>query len=230
MKSVVLSVKDLSVTLNSERVLEDLSFDVNSGEILTILGPNGAGKTVLLRALIKALPYTGSVSWKKGLKIGYVPQRLPFIKELPLSVKEFFELKKVPEKRIGEVLRSTGLKDMKLLDKRVGDLSSGQFQRILVAWALAGNPDVLLFDEPFAGVDISSQETIYDFLEKLHKTKNLTIILVSHDLSIVYKFATRVLCLNKKGLCFGAPRKVLTSENLSKLYGGGVKFYSHNHS
>ncbi len=230
MSDVILRVKDLSVILEGERVIEGLSFDVNKGDIMTVLGPNGAGKTVLLRALIGALPYEGEVSWQENIKIGYVPQRPPLIKEVPLSVKEFFKLKTKSEQVINEVLNSIGMKDKKILDKKAGNLSTGQFQRILIAWAMIGNPDILLFDEPFAGVDITSQEIIYDLLERLHKEKKLTIILVSHDLSIVYKFATRVLCLNRKGLCNGPPKEVLTPENLSKLYGGGIKFYSHKHS
>jgi len=97
---------------------------------------------------------------------------------------------------------------------------------VLVAWALAGDPDVLLFDEPFDGIDLASQKVILDLL---HKRKNLMIILVSHDLNIVYKFATKVLCLNCAGSCHGSPHEVLTSKNLSKLYGGGIKFYAHNY-
>lgn len=227
MTEVILKVKNLNVELNGEKILENLSFEVKEGEVLTILGPNGAGKTVLLKTLLKLLPYKGEIEWKPGIKIGYVPQRLPFIKDVPMSVKEFFKLKNASENEAKSILKLIGLEE-KILEKKIGDLSSGQFQRILVGWALVSNPQVLLFDEPMAGIDIGGQESIYQLLEKLRKEKNLTILLVTHDLSIVYNFANNCLCLNKKILCYGIPKK-LTSELLSQLYGGEIKFYQHSH-
>ncbi|MBU4298952.1 metal ABC transporter ATP-binding protein [Patescibacteria group bacterium] len=226
-KGIVLKVKNLNVDLGKERILENLSFEVREGDVLTILGPNGAGKTVLLKTLLGILPYEGEIKWMPQIKIGYVPQRLPFIKDVPLSVKEFFDLKNVSEKEIKEILNSIGLKE-EILEKKIGDLSSGQFQRILVGWALASNPRVLLFDEPMTGIDIGGQESIYELLAKLKKERDLTILLVTHDLSIVYKLATDCLCLNKKMLCYSIP-KDLTTERLSQLYGGEIKFYEHKH-
>lgn len=226
----LLQVKDMAVRINGEDVISHLSFDVQEGETLVILGPNGAGKTVLLKALLNILPHTGTVYWKKGVKIGYVPQRLPYIKDIPLSVQEFFELKKVAKENILPMLRSVGIEaGADMLKKRMGTLSSGQFQRILVSWVLLDHPNVLLFDEPFAGVDISGKESIYELLEKLQKEKHLTIFLVSHDLSIVYSFATKVLCLNKEMVCTGTPQEALTPENLSQMYGWETKFYAHSH-
>lgn len=226
-QEIVLKVKNLNVDLGKERILENLSFEVKEGEVLTILGPNGAGKTVLLKTLLGILPYKGKIEWRPKIKIGYVPQRLPFIKDVPLSVEEFFELKNVSGKEIKEILNSIGLKK-DILEKKIGDLSSGQFQRILVGWALASNPRVLLFDEPMTGIDIGGQESIYELLAKLKKERDLTILLVTHDLSVVYKLATDCLCLNKKMLCYSIP-KDLTTERLSQLYGGEIKFYEHKH-
>ena len=226
-QGIVLKVKNLNVDLGKERILENLSFEVKEGEVLTILGPNGAGKTVLLKTLLGILPYKGKIEWMPKIRIGYVPQRLPFIKDIPLSVEEFFELKNVSEKEIKDILKSIGL-EKDILGKKIGDLSSGQFQRILVGWALSSNPRVLLFDEPMTGIDIGGQESIYEFLAKLKKERDLTILLVTHDLSIVYKLATDCLCLNKKMLCYNIP-KDLTTERLSQLYGGEIKFYQHNH-
>jgi len=244
-KGIVLKVENLNVELGGERILENLSFEVKEGEVLTILGPNGAGKTVLLKTLLGLLPYKGKIEWTPGIKIGYVPQRLPFIKDIPMSVGEFFKLKEASEKETKEIFNSIGLKDYNppttsshsslrserapdILEKKIGNLSSGQFQRILVGWALIGNPQVLLFDEPTTGIDIGGQESIYELLEKLRKEKSLTILLVTHDLSIVYKLATNCLCLNKKMLCYSIPKE-LTSERLSELYGGKIKFYQHSH-
>jgi zinc transport system ATP-binding protein len=226
--NIILEVKNLTVRLNGEDVLVDLSFNVYDGEVLAILGPNGAGKTTLLKALLGIVPYEGVVKWREEVRIGYVPQRLPFIKDVPLSVKEFFQLKNASENEAEKILKSIGL-GKEILKKKIGDLSSGQFQRILIGWALALDPDVLLFDEPLAGIDIGGQESIYNFLERLKETRNLTILFVTHELSVVYRLADRVLCLNKRMLCSGAPKEMLTPEALSNLYANLVKFYQHKH-
>jgi len=224
---IILKVENLNVKLDQETILENLSFEVQAGEVLTILGPNGAGKTVLLKTLLGILPFGGKVAWAPGVKLSYVPQRLPFIKDVPMSVEEFFELKKAPGGEIGETLDAIGLKK-DILPKKIGDLSSGQFQRILIGWALVSNPSVLLFDEPTTGIDVSGQESVYELLAKLKQERNLTILLVTHDLSVVYQLATRCLCLNKKMLCYSAPKE-LTAERLSELYGGEIKLYRHHH-
>ena len=254
-KDVILKVKNLNVKLDREEIIKDLSFEVKKGDVLTILGPNGAGKTVLLKTLLGILPYQGEIVWEKGIKIGYVPQRLPFIKDIPMSVGDFFELKETSEKKIipirdsiknylenllslfnkerkvskevKEILNLVGPGKM-FLDKKIGELSSGQFQRILIAWALIRNPDVLLFDEPTTGIDISGEQTIYALLAELKEKRNLTILLVTHDLSVVYKFSNFVICLNKCPICQGVPREILTPEVLQKLYGEEVKFYGHH--
>jgi zinc transport system ATP-binding protein len=227
-KDIILKVSNLNVVLDHEMIIEKLSFEVKRGEVLTILGPNGAGKTVLLKTLLGLLPYKGKFEWAKGIKIGYVPQRLPFIKDIPLSVEDFFRLKESSEKEIEEVLNSVGY-DKDFFSKKIGDLSSGQFQRILIAWALAGKSQVLLFDEPTTGIDISAEETIYNLLAKLQEERNLTILLVTHDLSVVYKFSSQVICLNRQVICYGPPREILTPESLQNLYGGEVKYYQHQH-
>jgi zinc transport system ATP-binding protein len=224
----VLQVDDLNVVLDHQRILDHLSFSVKKGEIIMILGPNGAGKTVLLKCLLQLLPYQGKIEWQKGMKIGYVPQRLPFIKDIPLSVMDFFALKKASRKEVLDIVKAVGVGE-DFLEKRIGELSSGQFQRILILWSLIGDPQVLLFDEPTTGIDIGSEETIYHFLEKLRKEKTLTMILVTHDLSVVYQYSNRVICLNKQPICMGPPREVLTPENLQKLYNTEVKYYQHKH-
>jgi zinc transport system ATP-binding protein len=224
----ILTVSDLNVTIDGQKIIEDLSFTVKRGDILTVLGPNGAGKTVLLRTLIGVQPYEGTIAWSKDVRIGYVPQRLPYIKDIPMSVEDFFMLKKIPRAAVREILRAVGLGgDFGRM--RIGDVSSGQFQRVLISWGLVGAPQVLLFDEPTTGIDITGEETVYSLLERLHAEKKLTMLLVTHDLAVVYKLSSRVLCMNKQAVCYGPPREVLTPESLQQLYGAQVKYYQHTH-
>jgi zinc transport system ATP-binding protein len=238
----VLSVSDLGVVIEDTLVLEQLSFEVERGEILTILGPNGAGKTQLLRALLGLLPHTGRIRWAPGVRIGYAPQRLPYVREIPITVADFFSLKPDAHRSTGaragrrarhdaeahapEMLRTVGL-DPALASRQMGKLSSGQFQRVLIAWALAGDPDVLLFDEPTAGVDVAGAETVYRLLSRLHEERGLTLLLVTHDLAVVSELASRVLCLNKRPVCLGPPLEVLTPETLASMYGAEVKLHRH---
>ncbi len=222
----VLRVSDLEVALDGETVLANLAFVVRQGEILTILGPNGAGKTVLLRTLLGLVRHAGAVKWRPGTRIGYVPQRLPYIKNIPLSVADFFALKRGIQVDADQMLRTVGL-GRELRERRIGDLSSGQFQRVLIAWALAGDPDVLLFDEPTTGVDLRGEETVYGLLARLHRERELTMLLVTHDLAVVHRLSNTVLCLNKQPICHGPPMAALTAENLQRLFGVEVKFYEH---
>ncbi len=143
-------------------------------------------------------------------------------------MEDFLKLKKSSEEEIVDILNSVGFKE-NLLDKKIGDLSSGQFQRILIAGSLIENPKVLLFDEPTAGIDIEGEETVYRLLARLKKDRELTILLVTHDLSVVYTFSNYVICLNKQPICYGVPHEVLTPENLERLYGEEVKYYRHKH-
>ena len=226
----ILKVKNLNIEINKEKVISNLSFEVKRREILTILGPNGAGKTVLLRALLGLLPYRGEISWKKGTRISYLPQGLNQlrVRHLPISVREFFELKRIEKGETLKFLELVGINEPNAINKKIGDFSGGQFQRMLIAWVLASNPEVLLFDEPMAGIDIGGEKTIYSLLKSFWERKDLTILLVTHDLNIVYRYSDNVLCLSKKeGHCSGPPLKVLSPNILEKLYKEPIGFYKH---
>ncbi|OGF64370.1 hypothetical protein A2Z53_00590 [Candidatus Giovannonibacteria bacterium RIFCSPHIGHO2_02_42_15] len=226
----ILEVRDLTVKVGNVALVENISFAVKKGETVLVIGPNGAGKTTLFRALIGSVPYFGEVKWGEGASIGYVPQKVDLERDLPITVREFFMLK---TGNIGEAEVKEALLDVKLeseyAEKGISELSSGELQRILIAWAVLGHPKVLLFDEPTASIDVAGQETIYELLHNLQDTHDLTLIMISHDLTVVYKYATQVLCLNKEQICFGSPREVLTPEELSKLYGPELTFYHHLH-
>lgn len=235
---IILNIRNLTASFDDNKVIDNLDFSIKRGEVIAIVGPNGAGKSVLFRALLGLIPYSGKIEWAKGLKVSYAPQRFGVEKDFPITVKEFLRLKSSNYSNIILALESVGLKnkdddrrhiERHLLNQRMGWLSGGQLQRVLVAWALLGDPDVLLFDEPTAGIDVGGEETIYNLLKKLNDEKKLTILLISHDLNIVYKYADDVLCLNKEKICFGPPREVLDPQALVKLYGGEAKFYKHEH-
>jgi len=225
----ILEVKNLTISFDGEKVIDNLSFNVKPGENLVIIGPNGAGKTVLLKALLGMLEFEGEINWKKEIKIGYVPQKILPEKNIPLSVEEFFGFKHIAPEQIKKAVQSVGINNLAILKKKMSAVSSGQLQRILIAWSLIDNPEILLFDEPTSGIDIGGEETVYNLLNKIDKERELSMILVSHDLNVVYKMADSVLCLNKKAVCFGAPEEAISSENLKRLYGGEVKFYGHKH-
>jgi len=229
----ILKVDNLSVTLDGQQILNEVSFDLNRDDTVAIVGPNGAGKSVLFRALLGLIPYTGTVTWAKDVKINYIPQRFTIDKDFPLTVKEFFYFKTKNHKTIFSALRSVGITDEHhinhhLINKRLGWLSVGQIQRILIAWAIVDQPNVILFDEPTAGIDVGGEETIYHLIKKLKDEKDLTILIISHDLNVVYKYATSVLCLNKDLICFGAPADALDPSSLKALY-GEVTFFTHHH-
>lgn len=238
----ILEVSDLHVSFDNNVIINDLNFEVKRGEVVAIVGPNGAGKSVLFRALLGLIPNQGVIKWSKDAKIGYVPQKLFIEPTFPISVGEFLGFKSKSKEDIIKALESVGIKDMPhthgdnsknhhshFLDQRLGFLSGGELQRVLIAWALIDNPNILLFDEPTAGIDIGGEETIYNLLHDLQEKRGLTVLLISHDLHIVYKYANTVLCINKNQLCFGEPSLVLDPKSLSALYGGEAKFYTHQH-
>lgn len=231
----ILKVENLTVRLDGQEILRDISFDLNRDDTVAIVGPNGAGKSVLFRALLKLVPYTGTVTWAKDIKINYIPQRFTIDRDFPLTVREFLEFKTKSHHEIISALHSVGITDQDhihhhLLNQRLGWLSGGQIQRVLIAWAIIDNPNVILFDEPTAGIDVGGEETIYHLIKKLKDEKDLTILIISHDLNVVYKYASTVLCLNKDMVCYGSPADALDPASLKALYGEATFFTHHHHT
>jgi zinc transport system ATP-binding protein len=226
----VLSVRDLRAAFGNHVVLRDLNFEVSSGDCLAIIGPNGSGKTALLKALQHLIPYEGDIQWSHQARVGYVPQSVAADRQLPLSVRELLEAKArflhLADREMEQVSSELNLSP-EFVDAGLGTLSGGQFQKALIAFALLGRPNVLLFDEPTASLDELSEERIYELVHELHAQRGITVILVSHDLSVVYRYANRVLCLSKGMTCLGPPKDILTPEMLEEVYGAPLKYYSH---
>lgn len=226
----ILEVKNLSVALDEVKIVQNISFSIAKDEVLAIIGPNGAGKSVLLKTIIGILkPTSGEIIFEPNIKIGYIPQRLHLDYYLPMTVREFLNLKpKVTKEEIKKVFDLVKI-DNDFANKSLAKLSGGELQKTLVAWTIADNPDLLILDEPTENVDVVGQESIYNLLHELQDKTDMGIIIVSHDLTAVSKFATSVLCLNKKMVCFGEPIKTLNAENLASLYGGESAFFHHAH-
>jgi zinc transport system ATP-binding protein len=231
-KPIILSVQDLGIHFDNRRVIHNLSFDVNEGDNVAIIGPNGAGKTVLLKALLGLLPYQGKVRWSPGVRLGYVPQKIAADRQMPIRVRDLLAAKadvlKLHPDSVDAVAAMVDLRK-EVLRSGIGVISGGQFQKALIAFALLGEPTVLLFDEPAASLDELAEEKVYEVVERLQRERHLTVLLVSHDLSIVYRAANKVLCVSKDIVCFGAPREVLTPATLEAMYSAPPQFFLHRH-
>jgi zinc transport system ATP-binding protein len=225
-----LEVSHLTVSFGARRVLDDLGFAVEAGSTLAIIGPNGSGKTVLFKALIGAIPARGTIAWAPDTRIGYVPQKLDIERDLPLTGTELLSARAdVGGLGASQIPRTLALVELSPEAARqpIGTLSGGQFQRLLLAFALMGRPSVLLFDEPTAGVDEPGQEEIYALFRRLREESRLTLLLISHELSLVYRYADNVLCLSRQRAWFGPPVSMLTPERLREVWGTPMQFHVH---
>jgi zinc transport system ATP-binding protein len=230
--NIILEVKGLSIRLGATTILRDVSFTVARGESVAVIGPNGSGKTVLFRALIGAIPSEGTLTWARGIRFGYVPQKVDLPRDMPITGVDFLRARAPSDRghgrRMDEALAAVGLSRAQC-QRAVGSLSGGQFQRLLVAFALMGDPDVLMLDEPTAGVDEPGQERLNELIERLQTERQLTVFLISHDLSVVHQHATHVLCLTGGTAHFGEPTALLTPDVMHEAYGTPVAFHVHDH-
>ena len=212
-------------------ILDAVSATAPQGSCTAIIGPNGAGKTTLLMALLGEISYQGRIllgNGKKTPRIGYVPQRLSFDRGMPLTVSEFLAMgfQKKPlwfgiARNIHQYSREilAQVKAEHLAPRKIGALSGGELQRVLLALALRQDPDLLVLDEPSAGVDFRGELIFCELLDNLRNRKGFTQLMVSHDLATVTHHATHVICLNRKVAAEGPPRQTLTGENLTAIFG-----------
>lgn len=242
----LVSVRDLHVELGGKPVLRGVSAELGAGKITALIGMNGSGKTTLLRAILKEVPYTGRIQFHCGhdhsrpapQHVGYVPQKLRVDANLPLTVCDLLAL--ALQRRplfLGVSRRSVRLMEAmlkhvgaspELLGRQVDKLSGGELQRVLLALALHPQPELLLLDEPAAGIDFLSEEEFYQLLARLNRETGVTILLVSHDMSVVSQHAHHVLCLSDGRIqCEGPPQEIVTGEMLAQTFGAEKGVYAH---
>lgn len=229
MKEPLLKVSNLSVKIGNDVIFENLNFELHENDRLVILGPNGAGKTVLLKALIGVLAHTGEIRWRSGMKFGYVPQRVALSKDTPMTVSDFFSLKGIDARSAAKSLREVDLAD-DILRAQLAHLSAGQFQRTLIAWATVFPVDILVLDEPLTALDVTGADIVHSYLHVEQRAQTKAFVLVTHDLSMVYAEATKILCINRNRHYFGTRHEVLDPKVLQEIYGREIHFVRHQHA
>jgi zinc transport system ATP-binding protein len=246
-QSWAIELENVGVSAGGLRILDGVTGRIEPGCITAIIGPNGAGKTTLLLAILGQIEFEGAIRFippaegKPGRSarpsIGYVPQRLEFDRGLPVDVRDFLlgSIQRRPlwlsgngdaGERVRAVLERVGMREFE--GRRLGALSGGELQRVLLAQALLQEPKILLLDEPSSAVDVAGESLFCDLLQSVHQRRHLTTIWVSHDLSVVSSHADHVLCLNKTIACTGTPEATLTTERLQELFGPHSTVYSHH--
>ena len=229
----LIRVEDLSVQYGKITVLRDVSLSIEAGEILTVVGPNGSGKTSLLRAIIGSVtPAKGTIIFKPGIKVGYVPQRLNIERTLPMTVKRFLSLThRLDERTCIDALERAGVS--RVLESQMSGLSGGQFQRVLLAKALLGEPEVLILDEATQGLDQPGSAKFYQQIERVRSETGCAVLMISHDLHVVMSASDHVICLNGHICCSGPPASVVSAPEYQELFGTGTygtfALYGHRH-
>jgi len=246
MTPALVTIRNLSVELGGTAILRGVDASLTRGQITALIGLNGSGKTTLLRAVLKEVHYTGKIEFHCGhdhrhptpQHIGYVPQKLLIDARLPLTVRDlmalalqrrplFLGISARTNQRMAELLDRVWL-PARLLDNPVEKLSGGEQQRVLLALSLEPKPELLLLDEPAAGVDFQHEGMYYDLLSRLNRETGVTILLVSHEMSVVSKHAHHVLCLKDGRVhCQGTPQEIVTNEMLAQTFGLEKSVYTH---
>lgn len=227
-------LKNLTVHMEGLPVLDDVSLHLHCGELTAIIGPNGAGKTTLFKAILRQVPYRGNIQFRDASgarrgtpRIGYVPQHLSVDAQSPVTVLDFVgaALHRAPafwppsrkrRDQVREALSKTGAES--LWDRRVGALSGGEAQRMLLALSLTPMPDLLLLDEPFSGIDAEGLATFYRTIDALRRDFDISILMISHDFAFVRRYADHAVLLDHRVLAHGAPGQVLSGEAFSDLF------------
>ena len=228
-----LKIQNLPVRSGAEEALSGVNLHMHCGQIVALIGPNGAGKSTLIHAILGQQAYTGSITFhgpdgrEQKLRIGYVPQSPNFAKGDPISVLDLFCCcigKRPAFLRPRAAMREKVLQCLSnvdaesLIDRRVGALSGGELQRVLLALALEPMPNMLILDEPLSGVDVEGMALLMDMLDGIRKKFDLSILMTTHDFSMLEKYADRVVLLRERVLCEGTPEQVLSSDAFAEVF------------
>lgn len=232
--SCCLKIQNLSVKIGKDDILKNVSLHIHCGEMVALIGPNGAGKSTLLKAILGQREYDGVVSFsapglrhKRSPRIGYVPQSPAFDPGDPISVLDLFACcmgKRPAFLGAGKKMRQKVLECLQrvhgedLIDKRVGSLSGGELQRVLLALALEPLPNILILDEPLSGVDAEGMGLLMDMLDEIRKTYDLSILMTTHDFDMLPRYADQVVLIDHGLECQGTPEEVLSSEAFHRVF------------
>ena len=235
----LLNAEHINFSAKGKVILQDVSLQIRQSEIITLIGPNGAGKTSLVRILLGLLKAdSGHIHRHRKLRIGYVPQKIHIPQVMPLRVQDFlglsatlrFDDRQGRFSPVHEVLRELEIDD--LFSAAMQGLSGGELQRVLLARALLKKPQLLILDEPAAGMDVIGQQKLYDTVRQIRDVHDCGVLMVSHDLHLVMAATDRVVCLNTHVCCTGHPDDVSEHPEYLKLFGSalnGLALYSHHH-
>ena len=231
--NALISAKNVSVLKNQKSILENIDIQINKKDFITIIGPNGAGKTMLLKCLMGFYkPTSGMIERKEKLKIGYMPQSINVINTMPMTVKGFITVKKkYDDISLHKVITEVNLGE--IVNKQLSVLSGGEMQRVLLARSLLNNPDLLILDEPAQNLDISGQLNFYKLIQEIYSKRDISILMISHDLHLVMVSTKKVLCLYKHICCSGAPQQIAKDPEFLSMFGKDManmmSIYQHSH-
>ena len=231
-KKTLLKLENAGFSKNNKWLVKGVSLEVRQGEIVTLIGPNGSGKSTTAKIALGIYKEIEGKVNKFTNKIGYVPQKISIDWTLPIRVIDFMSLTEEPtEKQINIALNLTGVEHLK--NKSLGNLSGGEFQRVLIARAIAKQPDILVLDEPVQGVDFKGEIALYELIKKISEELNCGILLISHDLHVVMSATDFVVCLNGHVCCSGTPQVVAKNDEYQELFGDRastiLSIYEHKH-
>ena len=231
-KKMLLKVENVGISVNGKSLVRGVSLEVKKGEIVTLIGPNGSGKSTTAKIALGIYKKINGKVKTYTDKIGYVPQKISIDWTLPIRVLDFMTLtEELTQDQINSALKLTGVEHLK--NKSLSNLSGGEFQRVLIARAIAKKPDLLVLDEPVQGVDFKGEIALYELIKKISEELSCGILLISHDLHVVMSATDFVVCLNGHVCCSGTPQVVAKNDQYQELFGDRaskiLSLYEHKH-
>jgi len=228
----LVKLENAGVYKSSKWLVRGISFEVNNGQIVTLIGPNGSGKTTTAKMILNILNADEGLITGNANKMAYVPQKINIDWTMPLRVIDFMKItSNLNNTQINESLTMTGVD--KLLYNQIHSLSGGEFQRVLIARAIAKKPDLLVLDEPVQGVDFNGEIALYNLIKEISVNLKCGILLISHDMHFVMSTTDHVICLNGHICCSGSPSNVVKNPEYIKLFGEHnsetLSYYQHQH-